>query len=531
MSYDPQTDPSNIDPMTGDYIGPAVPKPTPEQIAENTRQSNNALATKFGVAPMPPPPSGPELPQPGSAIDPNLPTPPAAALPEQAAAGGQGSSILDAIKGIKPLSGPGVSKSDQILNKELQEEKAQTKVDAASNLQTVAGIAQGFQNQSAANMQDATNVQTQLANDKSADAKRLAAIDADRKEREADIQKDLAEQMAQHIDPNRMYKNMSTGNKILGGIGLLLSGVGGAVNHGQNAGFQVMQSAINQDIEAQKADMTNRLDVIGKKLGLNRDSLSTQMDLLKAQQDTTYRSFTAGINLVDSKQKMAVGNATTSAALQQASADLMKTRDDATNKISLQMHQVQKAMEAQAATSGKLDPAKMRTYYNTAFQHYIDQHYTPEEADKLADKQTRNQFGATQAGTAAFATETPEERLQKLKSDGSTQEVGNALNTVSALGIKAAKLAGLGTSIAGKLTPGGTEDQDIVNQYHTQAAALIKSVEPRMSIQDAERIVDKYYSMGVGTSQAQKLERLQALRNHVNSMLGVRNKPVSTPGE
>lgn len=55
------------------------------------------------------------------------------------------------------------------------------------------------------------------------------------------------------IDPNRFTANLSTGQKIVAAIGIALSGKGG---------LDILQSAINRDIEAQKANQQNKADAI-----------------------------------------------------------------------------------------------------------------------------------------------------------------------------------------------------------------------------------------------------------------------------
>lgn len=72
--------------------------------------------------------------------------------------------------------------------------------------------------------------------------------------REAALVKSAQDRMAsiQKIDPNRWWDSKSTGNKILGGIGLALGAFGAGINHGQNTALTMMQEGVNKDVEAQK---------------------------------------------------------------------------------------------------------------------------------------------------------------------------------------------------------------------------------------------------------------------------------------
>lgn len=60
------------------------------------------------------------------------------------------------------------------------------------------------------------------------------------------------------IEPNRYLHNMSTGSKIASGIGILLSGLGGSSS---NMGMEVLDRAINRDIDAQKNDQSKNMNL------------------------------------------------------------------------------------------------------------------------------------------------------------------------------------------------------------------------------------------------------------------------------
>jgi hypothetical protein len=60
------------------------------------------------------------------------------------------------------------------------------------------------------------------------------------------------------IDPNHLYHNSSTSNKIVAGIGLLLSGIGAGLSGQPNMALKVMNDAIDRDIDAQKTDKASK---------------------------------------------------------------------------------------------------------------------------------------------------------------------------------------------------------------------------------------------------------------------------------
>lgn len=113
----------------------------------------------------------------------------------------------------------------------------------------------------------------------------------------ADIQKNYQEQHAKldaehkqlidatlndKIDPNRLYNNMSTGNKILAAISVALSGIGSGLagRAGEpNQAMAIIQKSIERDIEAQRAEL-------GKKQTLLSENLRRYGDLNTATEAT-----------------------------------------------------------------------------------------------------------------------------------------------------------------------------------------------------------------------------------------------------
>lgn len=57
------------------------------------------------------------------------------------------------------------------------------------------------------------------------------------------------------IDPNRVWGNASTGNKVMAAIGIALSGIGSGLTGQPNMAMSVINKMIDRDIDAQKADL------------------------------------------------------------------------------------------------------------------------------------------------------------------------------------------------------------------------------------------------------------------------------------
>jgi len=77
--------------------------------------------------------------------------------------------------------------------------------------------------------------------------------------------------MNQKIDPNRLWHNMGTANKIGAGIGIILAGIGSGLTHTPNAALQVLHDAADKDIEAQKQDLGKKQTLYSMNLQKYRD--------------------------------------------------------------------------------------------------------------------------------------------------------------------------------------------------------------------------------------------------------------------
>lgn len=87
---------------------------------------------------------------------------------------------------------------------------------------------------------------------------------------------------ASKIDPDRYWANKTTGDKVVAGIGLLL----GAFGPNGNRAADVIQSAINRDIEVQKANVDIKKDAYTARSGIYAKMLETFKDRRAAEEAT-----------------------------------------------------------------------------------------------------------------------------------------------------------------------------------------------------------------------------------------------------
>lgn len=111
------------------------------------------------------------------------------------------------------------------------------------------------------------------------------------------------------IDPTRIYDNMSTGNRVLAGISILLGGLGqGLTGAKSNPAMDVINNAIDRDIDAQKANL-------GKKQNLLSINLAKMGDLRNALAATKMQMMTVANTQVQA-QAMKAGSKSALAAAQ-----------------------------------------------------------------------------------------------------------------------------------------------------------------------------------------------------------------------
>lgn len=92
--------------------------------------------------------------------------------------------------------------------------------------------------------------------------------------------------MANKVDPNKLFRNQSTGRMFTGAIGLMLSGIGSALTGQPSQALMVIDRAIDRDIEAQKLELGKGktiLDLQLQKYGNERDAIQATRIMLGAQ--------------------------------------------------------------------------------------------------------------------------------------------------------------------------------------------------------------------------------------------------------
>ena len=157
------------------------------------------------------------------------------------------------------------------------------------------GIEKALQEQQAANKEEAKQIGGQGAKEQSAIDDMQSAINALPTQQDI-IAKDKVNDdklfdayQNQHMDPKRYMHDLSTPNKVIAGISAFLGGMSTPFTHQGNPALQVMENAINRDMESQKADINQKHTL----WSMNRERLGNNLAADMATKNQMYMGLKA----------------------------------------------------------------------------------------------------------------------------------------------------------------------------------------------------------------------------------------------
>lgn len=118
----------------------------------------------------------------------------------------------------------------------------------------------------------------------------MARMDAKRAELEGEVKNASNDLKANKIDPNRYWGSLDTRHKITTTIGIILGGIGGG-RTGTNAGLDAFNNQVKNDIEAQKADLGKKENL----LSTNLKRFGDMNDAIKMTSAMQAQSFADGL--------------------------------------------------------------------------------------------------------------------------------------------------------------------------------------------------------------------------------------------
>jgi hypothetical protein len=169
---------------------------------------------------------------------------------------------------------------------------------------------------------------TQQENEKQA-AKEQAKIEWDNKIKSADDRYRSA-----NIDSGKLWRDSSTGSKIAAGVGIMLGALSQALTGKDNPALKIIESAIDRDIDIQKANM----EKLGKEKDSTRSAYSTYLQATGSEDAARNQMHILALQNIDAglKAKTAsLADSTAAAALQKQSADIQAEIVDRQTKGSI----------------------------------------------------------------------------------------------------------------------------------------------------------------------------------------------------
>jgi hypothetical protein len=113
------------------------------------------------------------------------------------------------------------------------------------------------------------------------------------------IEDDARTLAATEVDPDRWWESRSTAQTIAGYIAAALGGLTQHLNGGKNLGLEAINSAIDRDIDAQKANLQNKRAMLGERRGLVSELFQRTGDLNQAAETARLAGKTRALNQLE----------------------------------------------------------------------------------------------------------------------------------------------------------------------------------------------------------------------------------------
>ncbi len=250
---------------------------------------------------------------------------------------------------------------------------------------------------------------------------RYAALDKEQEQLKQDV-------ASSKIEPNRIWANAGTGNKIMASIGILLSGMGSGLTGGPNLAMQVIDKTIDNDIAAQKAEL-------GKKENLLSRNYRKYGDVQAATAATALQ-----LNTITQAQIAAAASKASGPAAQAQAGQAIAQLQLQSNQYKQQIAMFQMAQPAQGP-QGEISPQKLLMGIKSG--------YIPKDASASVMKE----YGEyQQMKTAENSLKKAYQEVADLQSAGN--RLGSPIQSRSQINkIKSAYGVKISKDTAGRVTP------------------------------------------------------------------------------
>lgn len=146
------------------------------------------------------------------------------------------------------------------------------------------------------------------------------------------------------VDSGRMWRDSSTGSKIAAGVGIMLGALGQALTGQDNPAIKMIERAIDQDIDIQKANM----EKAGKEAGMTRSAYSTYLQATGSEAAARNQMHLLALQNIDASLASATAkqqDTLVAANAERAKADLkMKVQERIAEKSTYQQVKTQERL-------------------------------------------------------------------------------------------------------------------------------------------------------------------------------------------
>lgn len=111
------------------------------------------------------------------------------------------------------------------------------------------------------------------------------------------------------VDPNRFWADKGTGSRVLGALAMAAGAFGSSITHTPNYAMELINKAVNDDIDAQKANIANEVEGRRSKLQASQSlyGMAMQMTGDERQADVTARAL--ALNAVEARTQALIAQA------------------------------------------------------------------------------------------------------------------------------------------------------------------------------------------------------------------------------
>jgi len=194
------------------------------------------------------------------------------------------------------------------------------------------------------------------------------------------------------INPNRYWESRNTGQKISAIIGLVLGGLGGGMQGtGKNAALEVLNKAIDNDIDAQKSAFENAKGVVGEK----KSAYASAMAELGNKELALLAAKSSALGITELKLKQVAAQAGSAEAEAKAKLALGQIAEEKA-KVNATLQQGVQGLAAarQAVSKGVEDPSLLPKELRERMVRMPDGLYRPAINDAGAKVVNEQAMGA-----------------------------------------------------------------------------------------------------------------------------------------